>query len=184
MILSDADLLARLGHTDERKRLMVWPMKDPEKQIQPASIDVRLGNRFLVYQEHPDINDAAVCSEVWADDGETIFLSPGAFVLATTKEQVRVPHDLVGRVEGKSTIGRMGIIVHATAGFVDPGFGPAEITLEMSCIFPAPQPVYPGMYIAQLAFQQMLTPCLRPYGKERGSHYQGQRGPTPAWTMR
>ena len=113
------------------------------------------------------------------DDG-VFMLHPGEFVLGSTLERVGVPDDLVARVEGKSSLGRLGLLIHSTAGFVDAGFD-GHITLELSNVASLPITIYPGMKIGQVSFMRMTTPADQPYGKgARGSKYQGQRGPTPS----
>ncbi|WP_318570241.1 dCTP deaminase [Salinigranum marinum] len=180
MILSDTDLLARLRGGD----LVVEPLDDPDLQVQPASIDVRLGREFLEFQRanipciHPN-SEAEVdeyVSETIVDEGNEFILHPGDFVLGTTKERVEVPPDLVAQVEGRSSLGRLAVVVHATAGFIDPGFR-GKITLELSNLGTAPVALTPGMRISQLVFTEMKSPATRPYGTERGSKYQDQTGP-------
>lgn len=184
MILSDRDILARFGEQNPKRRLRVEPLQDPLQAVQAASVDVRLGSHFLVYQADPTVFGEAIAAKVWVQPGDEFWIVPGTFVLATTVERISMPFDLVARIEGKSSVGRLGVIVHATAGFIDPGFGyeePSEITLEMSCVFPVPVRLTAGMYVAQIAFEQMTSAALRPYGKARGSHYHAQRGPVPSW---
>jgi dCTP deaminase len=180
MILSDTDLLARLRDGD----LVVEPLDDPDLQVQPASIDVRLGREFLEFQRanipciHPN-SEAEVdeyVSETIVDEGNEFILHPGDFVLGTTKERVEVPPDLVAQVEGRSSLGRLAVVVHATAGFIDPGFR-GKITLELSNLGTAPVALTPGMRISQLVFTEMKSPATRPYGTDRGSKYQDQTGP-------
>ncbi|GAA0293223.1 dCTP deaminase [Halarchaeum salinum] len=164
--------------------LVVEPLDDPELQIQPASIDVRLGKQFLEFQHanipciHPtdetEVEDY-VTETVVDEDGEFI-LHPGDFVLGTTKERVEIPPDLVAQVEGRSSLGRLAIVVHATAGFVDPGFR-GKITLELSNLGTAPVALTPDMRISQIVFTELSSPAKRPYGAERGSKYQDQNGP-------
>jgi dCTP deaminase len=180
MILSDADILRRLEDGD----LVVEPLDDPDLQIQPASIDLRLGRQFLEFQHanipciHPDSErevDEYVEETVVDEDGEFI-LHPGDFVLGTTHERVAIPDDLIAHVEGRSSLGRLAIVVHATAGLCDPGYE-GQITLELSNLGTAPVALTPGMRISQLTFTELKTPAERPYGEERGSKYQGQSGP-------
>ena len=180
MILSDADLLDRLEAGD----LVVDPLDDPEMQIQPASIDLRLGEEFLEFQRtnisciHPN-RKAEVdeyITESHAPEGGEFILHPGDFVLGTTKERVEIPDDLVAHVEGRSSLGRLAVVVHATAGLCDPGYE-GQITLELSNLGTAPVALSPGMRISQLTFTELTSPAERPYGVERGSKYQGQRGP-------
>ncbi|WP_255152566.1 dCTP deaminase [Halorarius halobius] len=180
MILSDADILRRLDEGD----LVVEPLEDPEIQVQPASIDLRLGREFLEFQHanigciHP--NDEREVSEyvdlTEVPEGGEYVLHPGDFVLGTTKERVGIPDDLIAHVEGRSSLGRLAIVVHATAGLCDPGYK-GQITLELSNLGRAPVALSPGMRISQLTFTELKTPADRPYGAERGSKYQGQSGP-------
>lgn len=164
MILSDHDLKARL----QSGSIVVSPLDDPDQQIQPASIDLRLGSVFysLRRDEYRTV-----------PEGSTYVLNPGEFALASTVERVSVPSDLVARVEGRSSLGRIALIVHATAGFIDPGFE-GEITLELSNLGPRALLLRPGSRICQIVFQTMTSPADRPYGPARGSKYHGQTGPT------
>jgi len=180
MILSDADILRRLEAGD----LVVEPLDDPDLQVQPASVDLRLGRQFLEFQHanipciHPNSErevDEYVEETVVEEDGEYI-LHPGDFVLGTTYERVEIPPDLIAHVEGRSSLGRLAIVVHATAGLADPGYK-GQITLELSNLGTAPVALTPGMRISQLTFTELKTPAERPYGEERGSKYQGQSGP-------
>lgn len=180
MILSDADLKQRLAKGD----LVVEPIDDPDLQIQPASIDLRLGSHFALYRQplvpFLDARDAASIEQhvehIEIPEREGFVLQPGAFALGTTLERVRVPADLVARVEGRSSIGRLAVVVHATAGFIDPGFE-GQITLELSNLGRCAVKLYPGMRISQIVFHEMKSPAERPYGAARGSKYQGQQGP-------
>lgn len=180
MILSDRDILARLRQGD----LVVDPLDDPDVQVQPASIDLRLGDEFLVFR-HPHIpfidtrgaNVEDYTEKIVIAPGSAFMLHPGEFVLGTTYERVRVPHDLVAKVEGRSSLGRLAVVVHATAGFVDPGFD-GHITLELSNLGRVPVALHPRMRVSQIALHRMSGPADRPYGHpSRGSKYQGQRGP-------
>jgi dCTP deaminase len=180
MILSDADIERRL----ERGDLAIEPLADPDIQIQPASVDLRLGQEFLEFQRtnipciHPnseqEVSEYVSETEV-EGDGEFV-LHPGDFVLGTTVERVEIPHDLIAHVEGRSSLGRLAIVVHATAGLCDPGYE-GQITLELSNLGAAPVSLTPGMRISQLTFTQLSSPAERPYGSERGSKYQDQSGP-------
>ena len=180
MILSDIDILARLRDGD----LVVDPIDDVDTQVQPASVDLRLGSEFLEFRRtnipciHP--NDARevdeYVDETHVPEGDDFILHPGDFVLGTTKETVAIPDDLVAHVEGRSSLGRLAIVVHATAGLCDPGFE-GRITLELSNLGNAPVALTPGMRISQLTFTELKSPAERPYGAERGSKYQGQSGP-------
>ena len=180
MILSDRDLKVRI----ERGEIVIDPLDDPELQIQPASIDLRLGPKFVVYKlPHVPCIDArdpnsitGYTEEIVIPENEGFVLQPGEFALGSTYERVKVPNDLVARVEGRSSIGRIAIVVHATAGFIDPGFE-GEITLELSNLGRCAVKLYPGMRISQVVFHTMTSAAERPYGPARGSKYQGQRGP-------
>ncbi|MDL5361695.1 dCTP deaminase [Halalkalicoccus sp. NIPERK01] len=180
MILSDADILRRLEAGD----LVIEPIDDPDLQIQPASVDLRLGREFLEFQRAniPCIHPASerevseYVSETVIDEGEEFVLHPGDFVLGTTKERVEIPPDLLANVEGRSSLGRLAIVVHSTAGLCDPGYR-GQITLELSNLGNAPVALTPGMRISQLVFTELKTPAERPYGSDRGSKYQDQRGP-------
>ena len=180
MILSDVDILRRLEDGD----LVVEPLDDPDIQIQPASVDLRLGREFLEFQHanipcippnaEAEVDDYVELTEV-EESGEYI-LHPGDFVLGTTHERVEIPDDLIAHVEGRSSLGRLAIVVHATAGLADPGYK-GQITLELSNLGTAPVALTPGMRISQLTFTELKTPADRPYGAERGSKYQDQSGP-------
>lgn len=180
MILSDRDLKQRI----ERGDIVIDPLDDPELQIQPASIDLCLGSSFVVYKlPHVPCIDtrdpqsvSGYTEEFRIPEGEGFVLQPGEFALGSTKERVKVPTDLVARVEGRSSIGRIAIVVHATAGFIDPGFD-GQITLELSNLGRCAVKLYPGMRISQVVFHTMTSPAERPYGPARGSKYQGQQGP-------
>ncbi|SMO76353.1 dCTP deaminase [Halorubrum cibi] len=180
MILSDADILDRLAAGD----LVVEPLADVDQQVQPASVDLRLGERFLEFQRtnipciHPTEADEVgeYVTETTVPEGEEFILHPGDFVLGTTTERVEIPDDLVAHVEGRSSLGRLAIVVHATAGLCDPGYK-GQITLELSNLGTAPVALSPGMRVSQLTFTELKSPADRPYGSERGSKYQDQDGP-------
>lgn len=180
MILSDRDILERLRKGD----LVVDPLDDPDVQVQPASIDLRLGHEFLVfrnphipYLDPRGLSMAEHTERIDVPEGGTFVLHPGEFVLGTTFERVAIPPDLVARVEGRSSLGRLAVVVHATAGFIDPGFE-GHITLELSNLGRVPVALYPRMRVSQIVLQEMRSPAARPYGSPgRGSKYQGQRGP-------
>ena len=180
MILSDRDILARLSEGD----LVVEPLDDVDLQVQPASVDVRLGRRFLEFERanvpciHPNKEEEVedYVTETVVDDGDEFILHPGDFVLGTTKERVEVPPDLVAQVEGRSSLGRLAVVVHATAGFIDPGFQ-GKVTLELSNLGKVPVALTPDMRISQLVFTKLSSRAERPYGEERGSKYQDQDGP-------
>ena len=180
MLLSDRDILNEI----EAGRIRMEPF-DPA-MVQPASIDVRLDRYFRVFENHryPHIDPAQaqddLTREVQAEGEEPFILHPGEFVLGSTYEEVSLPADLAARVEGKSSLGRLGLLTHATAGFVDPGFS-GHVTLELANVATLPIKLYPGMKIGQFCFFRMSSPSEHPYGSQKyGSRYQGQRGPTPS----
>ena len=161
-------------------------MLDPydEAMLQPSSVDVRLDRYFRLFDNHkypvidPSLDHADLTRLVEVDPAEGFVLHPGEFVLGSTLEMVALPDDLAARVEGKSSLGRLGLLTHATAGFVDPGFS-GHVTLELSNVATLPIMLYPGMKIGQLCFFRLSSPAENPYGSGKyGSHYQGQRGPT------
>jgi dCTP deaminase len=180
VILSDRDLRARLAQGD----LVVEPLEDPDLQIQPASIDLRLDARFIVYKlPHVPVIDPrapetleSYTTPIHIAPGEPFVLHPGEFALGSTIERVRIPSDLVARVEGRSSFGRLAVVVHATAGFIDPGFE-GQITLELANLGRCAVLLYPGTRISQVVFHTMTSPAERPYGPARGSKYHGQAGP-------
>ena len=181
MILSDTMLIEAI----KTGWVSFDPPVDIPVQVQPASVDLRLGDTFRVYNyaQHHLIDptqdvDLDSISELVRQDGKPFILHPGAFVLGSTLEYVRIPVDLVGRLEGRSSIGRLGVVVHSTAGFIDCGFH-GNITLEISNIGKIPVALHSGMRICQLTLMR-TGPVARPYGPLRGSKYQGQREPTPS----
>ncbi len=178
MLLSDRDIRSQI----DSGRVVLEPW-DPA-MVQPSSVDVRLDRFFRLFDNHkyPVIDPAQEQPEltrlVEVEAGESFVLHPGEFVLGSTYEQVTLPDDVAARVEGKSSLGRLGLLTHATAGFVDPGFT-GHVTLELSNVATLPIVLHPGMKIGQLCFFQLSSPSEHPYGSSvRGSHYQGQRGPT------
>lgn len=184
MLLSDKDLLDSV----KSGRLGITPFD--ASLIQPASIEMRLGSTFQVFRGSRDglINLEARSGAQWEEVqvgpesliGDSFVLQPGVLVLATTQERVTLNADLAARLEGKSSLGRLGLLTHVTAGFIDPGFD-GQITLELKNMIGVPLLLKPGMRIGQLCVFQMTSPAARPYGWEGlGSHYQGQRGPTQA----
>lgn len=180
MLLSDRDLLAAMA----AGKLTVDPY-DP-RLIQPASVDVRLGNRFRIFVGHhathidPRTRQDRLTEEVTIGDDEPFVLHPGEFALGTTLERVAVGVDLAARLEGKSSLGRLGLLVHSTAGFVDPGFA-GTVTLELSNVNTLPVLLWPGMRIGQLCVLRLTSPADRPYGSVGlGSRYNLQDGPTPS----
>jgi len=171
MILSDRELRRRLQDGSIR----VEPLLDLETQLQPASIDLRLGHAFQRMRKA----GAFPVSIVEIAQGDDFVLQPGELALGSTLERIAVPTDLVARVEGRSSVGRLGVLVHATAGFIDPGFE-GEITLELANLGPTAVRLRPEERVCQIVFQTMTSPAERPYGPERGSKYHGQLGPTPS----
>ncbi len=175
--MSDRDILTEI----DKGRIAMDPW-DPA-MMQPSSIDVRLDRFFRVFENHryPHIDPAAdqsdLTREVEPDGDEPFILHPGEFVLGSTYEGVTLPDDVAARVEGKSSLGRLGLLTHATAGFVDPGFS-GHVTLELANVATLPIKLYPGMKIGQFCFFRLSSPSEHPYGSAKyGSRYQGQRGP-------
>ena len=180
MLLSDRDIRSEIT----AGRVAVEPFE--EAMIQPSSVDVRLDKFFRVFENHkysvidPSIEQPELTREVVADGDEPFILHPGEFVLASTYEVITLPDDIAGRLEGKSSLGRLGLLTHSTAGFIDPGFS-GHITLELSNVANLPVKLFAGMKIGQLCLIKLSSPAEHPYGSEKyGSRYQGQRGPTPS----
>ncbi|GAB2761089.1 dCTP deaminase [Salinifilum aidingensis] len=180
MLLSDRDLREEI----DAQRLELDPFE--AALIQPSSIDVRLDRFFRVFDNtkythiDPSRQQDELTSLVENTDEDPFVLHPGEFVLGSTFETVRLPTDLAGRLEGKSSLGRLGLLTHSTAGFIDPGFS-GHITLELSNVANLPISLWPGMKIGQLCLFRLSSPAATPYGsREAGSRYQGQRGPTPS----
>ena len=180
VLLSDRDITAQIG----AQRISLEPY-DPA-MVQPSSVDVRLDRFFRVFENHryPHIDPAAEQLEltrmVEPAGAEPFVLHPGEFVLGSTYEVVSLPDDVAARLEGKSSLGRLGLLTHSTAGFIDPGFS-GHVTLELSNVATLPILLWPGMKIGQLCFFQLSSPAEHPYGSDKyGSRYQGQRGPTPS----
>jgi dCTP deaminase len=158
--------------------------------IQPSSVDLRLDRYFRVFQNHryshidPAEAQEELTVQVEPDGDEPFVLHPGEFVLGSTLEQVTLPDDLAGRLEGKSSLGRLGLLTHSTAGFIDPGFT-GHVTLELSNVANLPIKLWPGMKVGQLCLFRLESPAEHPYGSEvYGSRYQGQRGPTASRSWR
>jgi dCTP deaminase len=156
---------------------------DPS-MIQPSSIDVRIDRYFRVFENHryphidPAVEQPDLTRLVQPADQDPFVLHPGEFVLASTYEVITLPDDVAGRLEGKSSLGRLGLLTHSTAGFIDPGFS-GHVTLELSNVATLPIMIWPGMKIGQLCLFRLSSPAEHPYGSgEYGSRYQGQRGPT------
>lgn len=180
MLLSDRDIRAEV----QSGRVRVEPYD--EAMIQPSSIDVRLDRFFRVFENHkysvidPSVEQSELTRGVEVGPKEFFILHPGEFVLASTYEVISLPDDLAGRLEGKSSLGRLGLLTHSTAGFIDPGFS-GHITLELSNVANLPVKLFPGMKIGQLCLIRLSSPAEHPYGSALyGSRYQGQRGPTPS----
>lgn len=178
MLLSDRDIKLELA----AGRVGLAP-HDPS-MIQPSSVDVRLDRYFRLFDNHryPYIDPAEDQSElthlVETPAGEPFILHPGEFVLGSTYEEVALPDDIAARLEGKSSLGRLGLLTHSTAGFIDPGFT-GHVTLELSNVATLPITLWPGMKIGQMCFFRLSSPAEKPYGSaEYSSRYQGQRGPT------
>ena len=180
MVLSDRTIRRLL----EEGRIGIDPFD--ESLIQPSSVDVRVDRLFRVFhnnrypfidvrEEQEDLTEL-----VEVEDDSPFVLHPGEFVLGSTLERVTLPDDLVARLEGKSSLGRLGLLIHSTAGFIDPGWD-GHVTLELANVANLPITVYPEMKIGQLSFVQLTEPAEHPYGSDGlGSKYQGQRGPTPS----
>jgi dCTP deaminase len=180
VLLSDRDIRAEV----ESGRVRLEPYEPT--MVQPSSIDVRLDRFFRVFENHryPHIDPAQEQSELTREvepiGDEPFILHPGEFVLGSTYEVVSLPDDVAARLEGKSSLGRLGLLTHSTAGFIDPGFT-GHVTLELSNVATLPIKLYPGMKIGQLCFFRLTSPSEHPYGSEAsGSRYQDQRGPTPS----
>ncbi len=180
MLLSDRDIRAEIADG----RLALEPF-DPAL-VQPSSVDVRLDRLFRVFNNtkytnsDPAQRQDELTSIVEPADGEPFVLHPGEFVLGSTLEVCTLPDDLAGRLEGKSSLGRLGLLTHSTAGFIDPGFS-GHITLELSNVANLPITLWPGMKIGQLCLIRLSSAAEHPYGSSSvGSKYQGQRGPTPS----
>ena len=178
MLLSDHDIRLQL----ESGRVGLDPLD--LGMIQPSSIDVRLDKYFRLFDNHkypfidPREDQPELTRLVEIADGEPFILHPGEFVLGSTYELVTLPDDIAARLEGKSSLGRLGLLTHSTAGFVDPGFS-GHVTLELSNVATLPIKLWPGMKIGQLCFIKLSSPADKPYGSaDYSSRYQGQRGPT------
>jgi dCTP deaminase len=180
MLLSDRDLKAALASG----RMALTPYD--EAMVQPSSIDVRLDRYFRVFANHrythidPAEQQDDLTELVEVPDDEAFLLHPGEFVLGSTLEVITLGDDLASRLEGKSSLGRLGLLTHSTAGFIDPGFS-GHVTLELSNVANLPIKLYPGMKIGQICVLPLTSPSEHPYGADvYGSRYQGQRGPTPS----
>jgi dCTP deaminase len=180
MVLSDATIARLLAEG----RVEIDPYDDA--LLQPSSVDVRVDRFFRVFHNNRypfidvKVEQAELTELVEVEEEQPFVLHPGEFVLGSTLERIRLPDDLVARLEGKSSLGRLGLLIHSTAGFIDPGWD-GHVTLELSNVANLPITIYVGMKIGQLSFVQLSEPAERPYGAEAlGSKYQGQSGPTPS----
>ena len=180
MVLSDRTIRQEI----ESGRIVIDPFE--ASNVQPSSVDVRVDRQFRVFHNarYPFIDVRqpmdGLTELVKISDEEPFILHPGEFVLGQTLERVTLPDDLVARLEGKSSLGRLGLLIHSTAGFVDSGFS-GNLTLELSNVANLPITIYHGMPIGQISFMRMDGPVERPYGSgEAGSKYQGQAEPTPS----
>jgi dCTP deaminase len=180
VLLSDRDLIAEL----KSGALHLEPFEPA--LVQPSSIDVRLDRLFRVFNNHlythidPAIQQDELTAAVEVADGQPFVLHPGEFVLASTLEVITLSDQLAGRLEGKSSLGRLGLLTHSTAGWIDAGFS-GHVTLELSNVANLPIKLWPGMRIGQLCIFRLSSPAEHPYGSAvYGSRYQGQRGPTPS----
>lgn len=178
MLLSDRDIRAEL----DAGRVRLEPY-DPA-MVQPSSVDVRLDRFFRVFENHryphidPSVEQPELTRLIEVKPTDPFVLHPGEFALASTYEVVTLPDDVAGRLEGKSSLGRLGLLTHSTAGFIDPGFS-GHVTLELSNVATLPIMLWPGMKIGQLCLFRLSSAAEHPYGSEvYGSRYQGQRGPT------
>ncbi len=179
-VLSDRTIREEI----EKGRIVIDPLDD--SAVQPASVDLRLGGSFRVFRNTSkpfvDVREPVddLTELVQIEAAEPFVIQPGTFFLGSTLETITLPDDIVGRVDGKSSLGRLGLLVHATAGFIDPGWT-GRLTLELSNQSQMPIALYREMRIAQISFLRLSTPVDRPYGSpELGSKYQGQTGPTPS----
>lgn len=186
MLLSEIDIARRLVHPDPRKRLVVTPIISAKEQFGPSSLDVHLGTDFLkleninrasiqLQRQHRVPERDAYTKKVVLLPGELFYLHPGEFVLGSTLEYFKFPDDLAGRIEGRSSWGRLGLLVHATAGFVDPGF-PGALTFELSNAGRLPIELKPGLRLGQVCFFQMSRPSLIPYWSKHRAKYRGATG--------
>ncbi len=180
MLLSDKDIKLEIG----AGRIGIDPYDSA--MVQPSSIDVRLDRFFRVFENHryphidPSTEQSELTREIAPVGDEPFVLHPGEFVLGSTYEVVTLPNDIAARLEGKSSLGRLGLLTHSTAGFIDPGFS-GHVTLELANVATLPILLYPGMKIGQVCFFRMTSEAEHPYGSSvYGSRYHGQRGPTPS----
>lgn len=180
MILSDRTIKEEIS----KKRIIIEPYE--ESMVQPSSIDVHLGDEFLVFNNTDvpfvDLKKPLeyTMTKVKVEENKPFILHPGEFVLGATDQRIALPNNIAARIEGKSSLGRIGLLIHSTAGFIDPGWD-GQITLELSNVSRLPITLYPKMKIGQISFHMMSTEVDNPYGSSKlGSKYQGQRGPQPS----
>jgi len=176
MILSDRDILAKI----KQGEIKISPFEP--KNVQPSTIDLRLSNQVRVFDNWRlgiiDVREKTDLSKVVKIGVKGFIVHPDEFILGSTVEKIKLPDDIAAKLEGRSSLGRLGLIVHATAGYVDPGFS-GWLTFEISNISRLPIKLYAGMKVAQICFFQMTSPAINPYGsKKLNSKYQGQKGPT------
>ncbi|AJT42039.1 dCTP deaminase [Psychromicrobium lacuslunae] len=178
MLISDRDIRTQI----DAGRIVLDPFEP--SMVQPSSVDVRIDKLFRLFDNHkyahidPSEEQPELTRLVEVADDEPFILHPGEFVLGSTYETVTLPDDVAARLEGKSSLGRLGLLTHSTAGFIDPGFS-GHVTLELSNMATLPIKLWPGSKIGQLCFFQLSSPAEHPYGSgEYGNRYQGQRGPT------
>lgn len=180
MVLSDRSIKEEIA----KGRIIIDPL-DPDL-IQPASVDIRLGKKILVFKRHSsgyiDVKEEqeGLTEEIELKEDEAFYIHPGEFILASTLEYIAIPEDIVARLEGKSSLGRLGLLIHSTAGYVDPGWR-GHLTLELSNVSKLPITLYYKMKIGQISFLRLTSPVERPYGSPGlGSKYQEDRGPSPS----
>jgi dCTP deaminase len=180
VILSDRTIMEEI----KAGRIVIEPFD--ESAVQPSSVDLRVDRYFRVFRNDttpfidPKVPQEDLTELVEVSEGARFILHPGELVLASTYERIAIAHDLAARLDGKSSLGRMGLLIHSTAGWADAGWD-GHLTLELSNVANLPIAIYPGMKIGQISFLRMTTPAQHPYGSEgTGSKYQGQRGPTPS----
>ncbi|MEK7533538.1 MAG: dCTP deaminase [Patescibacteria group bacterium] len=180
MILSDRDITAAL----RTGRIKITPKIDAKTQLGSCSVDLRLGKQFRIFNHskfaYIDPNNPKLATDMMAQvkikDGEPFILQPGDFVLATTMESIKLPNDLVGRLEGRSSLGRLGIVVHSTASIFDPGWQ-GMVVMELGNMGRMPVALYPGMRICSMTFEELSSPALVPYSQKKTAKYIGQHTP-------
>ncbi len=175
MILPDHEIKKYL----EEGKIVIEPLDSPEVQIQPAWVDLRLGNEFRVFKHTDEAfidsrNPKEYTTTIMSEDGKPIMLHPREFMLGVIKERVKLPNDIAAYIDGRSSLGRLGITAHITAGWVDPGWD-GNLVVEITNLGKMPVTIYPDMRIAKLVFFKLTSPAERPYGEERGSKYKGQK---------